>query len=726
MALSIVNPATRRGTRDLLRKGHVMAPGPSGWVVHTAAVAPLSTLCALLLQAATTAGEGDGAGVLVVSPRDAAPLTTSAARSIVLDGEELARTGERSLPRAIARAAGVFLIESNLGGGAPVLRGLLGNQVLVLVDGVRLNDSTTRLGPNQSLNTIDPAIVERVEVRMGTSSVLYGSDAIGGVIAVWTKRRAPAADASVEGGVEVLHDTATRGWRGALQLSGAGERHGWIGVLSGAEWDDLVAGGGERQEETGYHTGAGFGSFEWALDEGRTLRASTWVNRDFDVPRTFQVVPGFGQSQATFERYDFALQEREQSVLTLEDDLDAIHGDRLQARLFARSYREQRARRRTGSASEVFGETDTDSVGLGFDLTRRIGPQHRLTYGVEFIHDDVDSFNRRTNTATGVVTPEAGDFRPGSRYASLGLFVQDEVSTFDPVLLTAGLRYSRFDFAFDGAGGRERGGFDDLTGSVEAAYDIDPGARITATVAQGFQAPNLEDLANDGDFAGGTELANPDLQPAESLMLEVGVDVQRRTYRWHAAAFSTRIDDVLGRRLLDAGDPNQAGDEVYQRINDGRLHLWGCEVGGDVALGGADSPWSAEGVVSWVRGRQYDDELGDVDARRIPPLHGRLGLLWRPLGDETVALDWLDEARLAVAFSLRQDALHPDDLTDPRIDPTGTDGWQVWTLDAGGPLSRSVRWSGSLVNLFDEAYRAHGAGIDGPGRSLVVSLRATF
>lgn len=681
------------------------------------------------------AGTSSSSDVLVISPRDDAPLTATSAHTVLLSADDLERTGERSLPRAISRAAGVFLLESNLGGGAPVLRGLLGNQVLILVDGVRVNDATTRLGPNQSLNTIDPAIVERVEVRLGPASVLYGSDALGGVIAIWTKRRSPQHDGGVTGWSEVLHDTATRGWRGSFALSGANDDVGWLGILSGAEWNDLVAGGGDTQEETGFHTGAGFGSVEWELEEGRTLRATSWVNRDFDVPRTFQVVTGFGQSEPSFAHYDFVLQDRSQTVLTFEDELGLGLGDRLQARLFARSYLEQRSRRRTGSSTDVFGETDVDSIGLGVDIERRVGDVHRLTYGVELIHDDVDSYNVRTDVNTGVSTPDVGDFAPNARHDTLGVYVQDETTLLQPVLLTLGLRWSRHDFAFDGDTERERRDFDDLTASVEAAYDVDAGTRVSATLAQGFQAPNLEDLANDGDFAGGTELANPDLEPAKSLTAELGLDLVRGSFSLRGAAFATRIEDVLGRQLLDVGDPNTVGDELYMRENAGRLDLWGIEVGGSVLLGGNASPWSIEGVASWVRGRQYDDTLDGgtgeapldgVEARRVPPLHGHIGLVWRATGAPSAVPVWLDEAGLSLGFALEQDQLHPDDIADPRIDPTGTDGWTVWSLNVGGPLSERVHWSAGLINLLDESYRSHGSGIEGPGRSAVFSLRAGF
>ena len=100
---------------------------------------------------------------VVLAPRAGDTATSTVAKVHHVSGAELRATGERSLPRAIAKVAGVWVQETNLGGGAPVIRGLLGNQILVVVDGVRLNDSTTRYGPNQSLNMIDPAFVERVK-----------------------------------------------------------------------------------------------------------------------------------------------------------------------------------------------------------------------------------------------------------------------------------------------------------------------------------------------------------------------------------------------------------------------------------------------------------------------------------------------------------------------------------------------------------------------------------
>lgn len=130
----------------------------------------LALLLTLFQSPAREVGE-----TVVRSPRSLAPATDTRADRVVVTAEELAATGERSLPGQIAKAAGVWLQETNLGGGSPLLQGLSGNQVLLVVDGVRMNDSATRTGVNQMLNGIDPATVERVKYGARASSQRFPS-----------------------------------------------------------------------------------------------------------------------------------------------------------------------------------------------------------------------------------------------------------------------------------------------------------------------------------------------------------------------------------------------------------------------------------------------------------------------------------------------------------------------------------------------------------------------
>lgn len=682
---------------------------------------------------------------IVVAPRSQPTITTPRADVIVVTREQLERTGERNLPRAIAKAAGpgVWMQETNTGGGSPMLRGLIGPHVLILIDGVRVNDSTTRLGPNQSLNTIDAAHVERVEIVKGPSSVLYGSDAVGGTILIWTRTRHAGSESAtgklgrfqVDFGVGA--ESATNGVNAALGASWAGERDGLLAIGSLGDCGDLRSGGGEI-DHTGYHSNGFLGSWEHSLGEQRSLRAALRVHRDFDVPRTDRLLAGYGQTQPSNAEFEFKVQENTGYTLTYDDRSGGTFADELQARFFVRRYVEERQIRNTGSNNRRLEQDDVVGMGVGVDLHKDLGHGHRLTYGADFERDDVDSDRVDTNIVTSAQTAQPGAFAQNAHNASAGVFVQDEIRDLGWFDVTLGARYSYFDFSFNEitstpAGGPERdGNFDALTASLQLARSLSERLRVTGTLAQGFRAPHLDDLARNATIFGGTELANPDLDPETSLSGEIALDYRGPVWSGSLAVYQASLSDFIGRVLVDAGDPGTTGDETYLRENVGTVEFFGVEAQLRRSLG-ANSPWAIGGGVSYTRGRQYDHtinpatgnaDFNDVPARRIPPLNGELALYYSAIEGEP-KLAW---GEFALVMAAEQDDLHPEDLSDPRIDPDGTAGWATLNVDVGGPLGSSTwsSWSAGVHNLLDKEYRVHGSGVDSPGINLVVGLKWSF
>lgn len=664
--------------------------------------------------------------VLVTAPRSEVSATTTSAKRTVLDAEDLRDTGARSLPEAIGRAGGIWIQETNLGGGAPVIRGLMGNQILILVDGVRLNDSTTRYGPNQSLNTIDPAIVERVEIYKGAGSVLYGSDAVGGVVSIWTKRAIPAGADSGEKGMggffEAQGDSAYWGGRASLGVDYVSQKTGVLGIGTGAYYDNLRAGSGEV-ENTGYDRFSAFGSWDQLVEPGRMVRVTSHMNRDFDVPRTDRLNVGFGQTQPNSEVWNFSLQDRRGTMLSYTDTAENGWSEQFQTRLSFRTYTEERQRQSTGSTTFREERDEVRTIGLGADWKKSVGDSQLLTFGLDFNYDDVDSTRADRDLNTGVVTPRDGQFAPDSEYAALGLFIQDEIFALDPFLLTAGLRYSYYDFSFTefGTNTKESGDFDALTASLEASRRFGDW-NFSAGLAQGFRAPNLDDLAKDGDFASGTELHNPDLDPETSITADLTAEYGAGRWIGSGSIFATRIDDLVGRVLVDPGTP-ATGDEIYLRENVGRLDLWGIEAAGEYRLA-EDSPWSIGAKATYTEGTQNGDGVTpdyEVDARRIPPLHGRLDLKWRT----REAASWFAWTTCYLQGALTQNKLHPQDVSDPRIDPNGTEGWVTLNVDVGGPIDESSSWWAGVHNLLDEEYRVHSSGFDAPGIGFIVGVRVS-
>ncbi len=684
---------------------------------------------------------------IVVAPRSESIVPPSQAMALEITGEEIRRADERSLPRALARTANLWVQETNLGGGSPQINGLIGNRILLVVDGVRLNDSTTR-NAHQTLNSIDPAVVDRVEVIRGPSSVLYGSDAMGGAILIWTKHRRPTGEgAPAEAGamravLDLYYQSATSGGRGSLEMSGANEDHGVLAIGTLQDWKDLEAGDDELQELTGYHGNGFFGSYGYAIDSHRELRASALIDREFDVPRTDRLVTGFGQTQPSNSLWHYRLQDRSIYQITYDDAEEGALADHMQVRLAYRRYDEVREIQRLNATTVTDEQDVVETAALGADWKSPVGEDHFLTWGVDLSNDWVDSERDDTDVNTGVTTPAEPAFAEDSRYTSAGVFVQDEITAWEKVAVVAGVRYSYFDFAFENfaANGRgeEDGNFGALTGSLRVSGDVGDRTRLTGTVSQGFRAPNLEDLANNGSFAGGDEVANPDLDPESNVTVHAALDLMRDRWSGSLGVYYTWIDDLIGRRLVDEGDPGTLGDETYLRSNVGEGEIFGIDAFYRQVLGPLGSPWSLDLAASYAYGRQYDDTIDastgtapydDVPFRRIPPLHGTVGVRWDEPAERRV-VDW---GELALVWAATQDELNPEDEADPRIDPDGTEGWAVVNLDVGGPLGKSAgarpsgaTWTLGVHNLFDENYRVHGSGIDGPGISLVAGLRLSF
>ena len=178
----------------------------------------------------------------------------------ILSQQRIGEMNARTTPEALMGTNGVFVQKTNHGGGSPFVRGVTGNQTLILVDGIRLNNSTFRYGPNQYLNTIDPFTIQRIEVAKGTGSVQYGTDAIGGVVHILTRDPQFATGKSgVHGRVigKYMTGNMEKTIRGEANYSG--KKFAFITGVVKKNFGDLVGG-----DTTGRQSPSGYD--EWSLD----------------------------------------------------------------------------------------------------------------------------------------------------------------------------------------------------------------------------------------------------------------------------------------------------------------------------------------------------------------------------------------------------------------------------------------------------------------------------
>ncbi len=649
-----------------------------------------------------------------------------------LDGTELdTRRMVRTLPEALREVGGVMVQKTSHGQGSPYIRGFTGFRNLFLIDGIRLNNSVLREGPNQYWATVDPFSLDELEVVKGPVSVLYGSDAIGGTVQALT-RRLPA----VASGTKIAGRLYSR-WSSAenssvTRLELGGELGSRLSYALGASWKDFgdVEAGGDlgTQPHTGYDEQDLDFKLRYAISDATELVAVYQAVEIDDAWRTHRTVFGRSWRGTTVgnEKRRSLDQRRTLGYLQLHHQRSEGFFDALTASLSWHRQEEERDRVRSDDRRDLQGfDVATWGAWLRFEKDTRFG---LFTYGVESYRDAVDSLGLHFN-AEGDLTRRAiqGPVADDATYEHWGVYVQDQLPVGERLRLNLGLRYTRAEAdakaVADPLTGERiavDGEWDQVVGSVRFLLPVGKKDRwhLFGGVSQAFRAPNLSDLTRfDSARSNEIETPSPDLDPEDFVSYELGVKLRTERGHLELAAFHTAIDDMIVRtptgRLVD-------GDFEVTKINGGDGFSRGFELRGEVRL---SENLSAFTTLSWIDG-EVDTFLTATSPKvrepldRLMPATGHFGLRWR--GRKT----WI-EALATVADE--QDRLSSRDRADTdRIPPGGTPGYEVFTLRGGWELSERWTVSAGIENLLDEEYRTHGSGLNEPGRNFLAGIRIRF
>jgi vitamin B12 transporter len=518
----------------------------------------LAVAVALVSHAAIAADQAtDLDQVIVTATRTAVTVDQSLAAVEVIDHAQIQRSQATSLPDLLRGRAGINL--SNQGGAGKLttlfLRGSESDHVLVLIDGVRIGSSTSGLVAFQDLPL---AMIDRIEIVRGPRSSLYGSEAIGGVIQIFTRRNRGKttphfaltagshdlrqASAGIGGGFD--HGDSTRGWYG---IDVAYQRTDGINacdVATPTPWSGGCFISTLQPDRDGYRNRSlslrgGIDAGDSLAFEGHALRAQG--HNDFDGDYTDnsdvvqQVVGGSAKWQATDA---FKLQ------LSAGRNVDA--SDQF-----------------LGSAPMGHFSTDRDSATLQGDLA--LAPDQLLTLGLDWLRDHVDSDTPYDRTTRG---NHAG-------------FVQYQ-GKFGAHDLQAAVR--RDDNEQFGS---------HTTGGAAWGMAFADGWRVTAGYGTAFKAPNFIDLYY-------PFFSNPDLRPESSRTWEAGIGWRAEHFHWRLDGFDTSVDDLI------AWDTS-----INAPNNVDHARLRGAELG----LGSTIAGWNLDASASWLDPR---NRSGFNDGKLLP------------------------------------------------------------------------------------------------------------
>jgi len=659
----------------------------------------------------------------------------------------------------VALNGDVFVQKSQLGGGSPMLRGFATNRVLIVIDGVRLNNAIYREGNIQNILSLDPSVIDHTEIIFGPGATMYGSDALGGVMDFHTKKALFSTGDSIYIKADALarYSTATNEQTYHLDLNLGGRKVAFLTSVSWSDFRDLRMGSWKHPEylrnEYQERTSTGdtiimnsdprkqIASGYSQLNTTNKLRFKAGKHIDIDLANHYSRL-------SDVPRYDRLIQTKDGTLrygdwyygpqVWMMNSVSAhltkptIIFNEARFTVARQDYQESRHDRKINDVNlnEQTEKVDIWSVNLDFDKPG-LKNEGLIYYGTEYVRNDIKSTADTKNIMTGEEVPAGSRYPNGKNiYNSFALYCGYKFNLSDMVTVSTGARYnfvslysdiadnSFYNFPFTTIETANSA----VTGAAGAVYRPDRRTELTLNLSTGFRAPNLDDLGKVFESAPGVLVVpNPDLKPEYLYNIDIGASRDfGKMLHAEATAFFSYLDDAMVRRESTFnGDSTiyYKGEEstVYAMVNAGYAIVYGAQMKAEI------KPLSflrVKSALTLTRG--YDNEKEPW--RHVPPLFGATHVIYER---SFIKADLYSVYNGSIPF----DRMPPSESDKPymyAVDEDGnpwSPGWFTLNFKSSFNIKNRIELTAGIENILDLRYRPYSSGIVAPGMNFILSAR---
>ena len=716
--------------------------------------------------------------VTVLSPSKFPERRANVAQRIgLLTRRDIEWQSPQNTASLLENTGAVFVQRSQLGAGSPNLRGFEASRVLLLVDGVRMNNAIYRAGHLQNVITLDNNILDRVEILYGPASTLYGSDALGGAMLFYTRQpqlaaqrlldgdnlSSPSSKTAVSTNALARHSSAWQEGTGHVDVNIGGRKFASLTSITGSRFGDLRQGSnrspaypdfgkrpeyieringvdsvirnedGNEQVQSGYRQIDLLQKFLYQQSSRVSHTLNLQYSTSSDIPR-YDRLSEYRNGRLRFAEWYYGPQERLLAAYTLNVTPLVSFFNEVRAGVNYQAIEESRHQRNRGNDVRQHRIENLDVIGYHIDARHR-GTRHELTIGTDGQYNDVRSTANAESVATGET--KALDTRypaNGSKMFYAAAYAQYLYKIIpEKLVLNAGARanFVQLNGAFDTAIFPTPFSEAEQTniapsGNLGLVYKPARRWRIAVSAATGFRAPNVDDLARVFESAGGASLVvpNPDIDPEYTYNadLSVGYATPDGVLRVEGTGFYTHFRKAI---QLAPFSLNGESAVVYHgkltpvvaNQNGASAYSYGAQ--GSVTLRMAPG-FTLYSTLSHTFGRYTTTTGQEVPLDHVPPTFGRTSLM------HTGGRFTGEVYALYNAWKRVQDynPFGEDNLV--YATPDGMPAW--WTLNArvGANINKYAAVQVALENVLDKNYRVFASGISAPGRNLVITLRGRF
>ncbi len=621
----------------------------------------------------------------------------------VFQQKDIEKLASRATPDMLSNIPGVFIQKTNLGGGSAFVRGLTGNQTLLIIDGIRFNNSTFRYGPNQYLNNIDPSIISKVELLKGSGSVQYGSDALTGVVNFFTLQ--PEFTAQKTFGGRLSARIATQGMELSelLKMTYSSENTGIVFVGANKKFGDVVRGAGlGMQRPTGYNEWDYFGKIRQQLSKKWVLEGLIQTTQQSQVPVFHKI------QLENFKINEMDLQKYQRGYLKAIGRYENPIFRKIEFSISQQTSIEQRKLQKNASTTLRAERDEITTMGILADVQSQFSSTWSAHSGIDYFNDRINSTRNDLSLTNNSIKALRGLYPNAAGYQYQSIYSIHHLDL-DAWQVETGLRFHQNLASLpDTTLGLTQVKSSALVYSLGVARAIAQGISLYANTSSGFRAPNMDDLGSLGIVDFRYELPAFDLKPEYSQNYELGIKISKAKFFQELTLFQTELENLITRVKTSKVIQSYP---VYEKRNVDKAFLRGGEWSGRYEL---SNSVSAKANISYVYGQSV---TLNEPMRRIPPLHGGLSLSY-------ARKNLFVNSELL--FAAAQDRLSAGDKADNRMNPLGTPGWAIINVQANYHFNSHLSISLQAQNIGDVDYRMHGSGINGVGRSLWGQIHLKF
>jgi len=684
----------------------------------------------------------------------------------VIQAKEISFGNPQNSAIMLEQSGQVFVQTSQMGGGSPVIRGFEANKVLLVVDGIRMNNAIYRAGHLQNAITVDPFGLASTEILYGPGSTLYGSDAMGGVINFITKDPVLSSNGktSIHGNVLGRFASANLEKTGGINLNLGWKKLGVLLNFSYSDFDDLREGRvrnpaygtfGERlfyaqringkdstvandkpwiQKQSAYSQYNFLGKILFQPGVHSRYILNVQYTNSSDIPRYDRLTEMKNDSTMSYAEWYYGPQSRLLASLKAEYNINGVIFDRATFIAGYQKVHEDRIQRDFGSSKKKYNLETVDVFSLNADFDKKLGAKDNLHYGIDFDYNIVGSKAYVENIKTGVDTYNRATRYPDQKANMMYLSAYlsnswniNKVLTFSQGLrlnwVTLNAVYSDtmvkiMNIPFNPDITQKNVALNGYLGLVAA-----PGHdwKFSLIGSSGFRAPNIDDLTKLNVVTGQTIVVpNPDLKPeyAYNLELSVAKTIVGKV-RIEGTAFYNWLRDaqVIEPMSYNGKDSILIDGVMYQTLaptNAGRAYICGFQ---GTILAQITHSFSILSNLTYTYGYNQTDAL-PLD--HIPPVFGMTSFrleLKKFKGDFYVVYNgW---KRISQYSNSGED-------NEQYATQYGMPSWYTLNLKLSYQIIRYLNVELGMENILDENYRKFASGISSPGRNVIVALRATF